>query len=57
MVGDRKWASYCFKPSSEAAHAINLLKSREGYLVVDAHGNYECPRCDRDTRRQANPRA
>lgn len=41
MVGDRKWASYCFKPSSEAAHAINLLKSREGYLVVDAHGNYD----------------
>lgn len=41
MVGDRKWASYCFKPSGEALHAVSLLKAREGYLVVDAHGNYD----------------
>lgn len=41
MVGDRKWASYCFKPSGEALHAASLLKPRQGYLVVDAHGNYD----------------
>jgi transposase len=41
MVGDRTWASYCFKPSADGAHAVNLLAAREGYLVVDAHGNYD----------------
>jgi transposase len=41
MVGDRRWASYCFKPSSEAKHANGLLAARRGYLAVDAHGNYD----------------
>ena len=41
MVGDRRWASYCFKPSSHGEHAVNLLSAREGYLVVDAHRNYD----------------
>lgn len=41
MVGDRTWASYCFKPSGEAKHATGLLAARCGYLAVDAHGNYD----------------